>query len=99
MRFATEGTVYGKTILSDLQGAWTLLRQTVVDTGGFGNADRVLFHIEAMSWESVRNLRCMPALLLVIGNLCRQEGAPQEVMECIEQVQEVLREALGEYPV
>lgn len=83
--FATEQTGYEKTILSDLQGAWTLLRQSVVDTSGFENADRVLFHIdEAMSWETVRNLHRMPQLLLTIRNLCRQGGAPDDVMEYVD---------------
>jgi hypothetical protein len=50
MAFSTEMSGYEKTILSDLQGAWTLLRESVVDTGGFDGMDRVLFHIdEAMS--------------------------------------------------
>ena len=35
MPFIEESTGYEKTILSDLQGAWGLLRQSVVDSGGF----------------------------------------------------------------
>jgi len=42
MSFTTESSGYEKTILSDLQGAWTLLRESVVDTGGFEGMDRVL---------------------------------------------------------
>jgi len=34
MAFIEESTGYEKTILSDLQGAWGLLRQPVVDSGG-----------------------------------------------------------------
>jgi len=61
MAFSTERTGYEKTILSDLQGAWTVLRESVVDTKRFDGWDRVLFHIEeAMSWETVRNLNRMP---------------------------------------
>ena len=32
MSFTTESNGYEKTILLDLQGAWTLLRESVVDT-------------------------------------------------------------------
>ena len=45
MVFPTENTGYEKTILSDLQGAWILLRESVVDTEGFDGWNRVLFHI------------------------------------------------------
>ena len=98
MAFPTERTGYEKTILSDLQGAWILLRQSVVDTEGFDDWDRVLFHIdEAMSWETVRDLARMPPLLLIIRNLCSQGGAPPEVMANIEDVNHILREVLQEY--
>lgn len=99
MSFTTESSGYEKTILSDLQGAWTLLRESVVETGGFDGMDRVLFHIdEAMSWESVRNLGRMRPLLLIIRNLCLQGGAPKEVMENIEQVHDLLDEVVLEFP-
>jgi hypothetical protein len=99
MAFPTESSGYEKTILSDLQGAWILLRQSVVETDGFKGMDRVLFHIdEAMSWESVRNLGRMPPLLLIIRNLCLQGRAPKEVMESIEEVNDILHEVLLEYP-
>lgn len=98
MTFPTESSGYEKTILSDLQGAWTLLRESVVDTGGFDGWNRVLFHIdEAMSWESVRNLGRMPPLLLIIRNLCLQGGASEEVMESIEGVHDILHETIREY--
>ncbi len=98
MAFLTEHTGYEKTILSDLQGAWTVLRGSVVDTKGFDGWDRVLFHIdEAMSWETVRNLDQMPPLLLIIRNLCSQGKAPREVMENIEDVNDILKEVLHEY--
>ena len=97
MAFSTESSGYEKTILSDLQGAWILLRESVVDTVGFDGWDRVLFHIdEAMSWESVRNLGGMPPLLLIIRNLCLQGAAPGEVMENIEAVHGILQEVLRE---
>ncbi len=98
MPFTKESSGYEKTILSDLQGAWTLLRESVVESGGFDGRDRVLFHIdEAMSWESVRNLGRMPPLLLIIRNLCLRGGAPEEVIENIEQVHDILHEVLQEY--
>ena len=99
MSFTTESSGYEKTILSDLQGAWTLLRESVVETGRFDGMDRVLFHIdEVMSWESVRNLGRMPPLLLIIRNLCLQGGAPGEIIENIEQVHDILQEVLLGYP-
>jgi len=80
------------------QGAWILLRQSVVDTEGFDGWDRVLFHIdEAMSWETVRDLARMSPLLLTIRNLCSQGEAPQEVMANIDDVNDILREVLQEY--
>jgi hypothetical protein len=98
MAFPTESSGYEKTILSDLQGAWLLLRESIVGTHRFDGCDRVLFHIdEAMSWESVRNLDRMPPLLLIIRNLCLQGGAPREVMENIEEVNDLLQEVLQEY--
>jgi hypothetical protein len=98
MAFPTERTGCEKTILSDLQGAWLLLRDSVVDAKGFGGWDRVLFHIdEAMSWETVRDLARMPPLLLIVRNLCSQGEAPPEVMGNINEVNDILREVLEEY--
>jgi hypothetical protein len=99
MPFTVEPTGYEKTILSDLQGAWSLLRDAVVDEAGFQGWDRALFHIdEAMSWETVRNLKRMPPLLLLIRNICVQGKAPQEVLENIQDLDEILKEVLSEYP-
>ncbi len=82
----------------DLQGAWLVLRDSVVEARGFDAWDRVLFHIdEAMSWETVRNLARMPPLLLIIRNLCSQGKAPAEVMVNIEEVNDILRKVLEEY--
>lgn len=97
MAFQTESTGYEKTILSDLQGAWVVLRESVANSAGFEGGDRALFHIdEAMSWETVRNLRLMPPLLLIIRNLCLLGKAPDEVIQNIDDVNEVLTEALEE---
>ena len=58
MSFYKEPTHYEKTALSDLQGAWTILRDTVVENFGFPGSDKIIFHIdEAMSWECVRDLK------------------------------------------
>ncbi len=97
MAFNEEKTGYEKTILSDLQGAWVRLRESVVESFGFKGSDRAIFHIdEAMSWEVVRDLRQMPPLLLIIRNICLQGKAPQEVIENINDVADVLKEVLEE---
>lgn len=99
MKFPTEPSGYQKTVLSDLQGAWMVFRASVVDTGGFENWDRVLFHTdEAMSWETVRNLDRMPDLVLIIRNLCIQGGAPEEVRQNLEEVTNILKETLQKFP-
>ncbi len=84
MAFTTEPTGYYKTALSDLQGAWGNLRDTVVSNIGFIGPDQLLFHIdEAMSWECVRNLKLMQETLLLVHNIATQSEAPEEVVECI----------------
>ena len=99
MPFTEEPTGYEKTILSDLQGSWSLLRDSVVGSSGFEGWDRAIFHIdEAMSWETVRNLKRMPPLLLIIRNICTQGKAPQEVLENIQELDEILKEVLSEIP-
>ena len=95
MPFIKESTGYEKTILSDLQGAWLVLRESVFDTAGFEGWDRALFHIdEAMSWETVRNLRRMPPLVLIIRNICTQGKAPREVLENIQHVDNIQKKVL-----
>ena len=95
MAFPTERSGYEKTILSDLQGAWAALRESVVDARGFDGWDRVLFHIdEAMSWETVRSLDRMFPLLLIVRNLCVRGRAPEDVIENIEAVNGLLDELL-----
>ena len=99
MSFTTEPTGYQKTILSDLQGAWLIFRESVAGSGGFENWDRVLFHTdEAMSWETVRNLNRMPPLVLIIRNLCIQGGASSEIMLNLEEITNILEETLSEFP-
>jgi hypothetical protein len=93
MSFFTEPTSYEKTILSDLQGAWECLRTAVAEHAGFTGWDRMLFHIdEAMSWETVRHLERMEPLLVLIRNLAVQGNAPEEVIEEIAEVTEILEE-------
>ena len=93
MSFFTEPSGYEKTILSDLQGAWSLLRETVVEHTSFTGWDRVLFHTdEAMSWETVRHLERMEPLLVLIRNLSIQGDAPEEVIDRIDEVADILKE-------
>jgi len=95
MKFYEEPPHYEKTILSDLQGAWSNLRQAVAENHPFPASDRLLFHVdEAMSWENVRNLRQMRNTLLLIQNLAHTNQAPDEVMDWIEDVAEKLKELL-----
>jgi len=97
MTFGTEPTEYVKTALSDLQGAWMNLRDSVVENFGFPESERILFHIdEAMSWESVRNLQSMKSTLLLIRNISIQTETPDAVQKWIENVRQCLEEALSE---
>jgi len=95
MGYDTEPNGYQKTILSDLQGTWQCLRQEVAENPGFDGWERALFHIdEAMSWESVRNLRQMQRSLLLVRNILRQTDVPDGVTECMEAVNELMAETL-----
>jgi hypothetical protein len=97
MAFTQEPTGYEKTILSDLQGAWSVLRESVVEAAGFEGWKRAIFYIdEAMSWEVVRNLRQMSSLVLIIRNICLQGKAPQEVEDNVQNVDEILKEVLDQ---
>lgn len=92
--FNTEPTGYEKTAISDLQGSWVILRDSVVENFGFPDSDKLSFHIDdAMSWESVRNLKKMEATLLLVQNIATQAESPEEVMEYIEDVRQCLRDA------
>lgn len=93
MGFFTEPLGYEKTILSDLQGAWGCLRESVAEQAGFDGWDRMIFHIdEAMSWETVRHLERMEPLLVLIRNLAVRGHAPTEVIEAITEVAEIFKE-------
>ncbi len=95
MSFEAESTGYEKTVLSELQGAWQVLRDEVAEQAGFPGWDRALFHIdEAMSWESVRNLQTMHNSLVLVRNLLGQEGVPEIVSEHLEVVNDLMTETL-----
>jgi len=80
MPFPTEPPGYDKTIMSDLQGAWSNLRSAVVEHHPFPGSHRLLLHIdEAVSWENVRNLDGMKAALLLIMNITAQADMPGDV--------------------
>ena len=97
MGFYQEPTAYEKTILSDLQGAWEVLRDEVIKEHTNENYSRLLFHInEAMSWENVRNLNNMKNTFVLIQSIAQQIKASDEIMELIEDVRDVLYEVLDE---
>ncbi len=91
MAFITEPSGYEKTAISDLQGSWGNLRDTVIENFGFPESDKLLFHInEAMSWESVRNLKKMKSTFILVQNIALQTKAPEEVIEWVNDVRESL---------
>ncbi len=95
MSFFTEPRGYEKTILSDLQGAWACLRMAAVKHAGFEGWDRLLFHVdEAMSWETVRHLERMEPLLVLIRNIATQGHAPNELIDAIDEVANILAEVM-----
>lgn len=95
MSFFTEPVGYEKTIMSDLQGAWECLRATLTEHAGFEGWDKMMFHIdEAMSWETVRHLKRMEPLIMLIRNLAIQGNAPPQVIEDINDISEILTEVL-----
>ena len=95
MSFEIEPTGYQKTVLSELQGAWQIIRNEVAEQAGFPGWERTLFHIdEAMSWESVRYLRTMSKCLVLVRNLLGQDGVPEIVGEHLEVVNELMTETL-----
>ena len=93
MTFFTEPKGYEKTILSDLQGSWSALRELIADNPGFSDWERMLFHVdEAMSWETVRNLERMKPLLILIKNIAAKADVPQAIHDEIEDIHETLQE-------
>ncbi len=97
MSFYQEPTFYEKTILSDLQGAWGVLRDEVINESAMKDYSRLLPHInEAMSWENVRNLHQMKNSFVLIQSIAQQITVSDEIMELIEDVRDVLYEILDE---
>ncbi len=91
MSFYKEEYQFQKTALSDLQGAWQNLHNEVVELHPFKESDRILFQIdEAMSWESVNNLKHMGNIILLINNIAVQADAPREIIELIKWVKDDL---------
>jgi hypothetical protein len=96
MSFQEEPTQYEKTALSDLQGAWENLRESVVEHHPFPESERLLFHIdEGMSWESVRQLDHMRETLLLIRNIATQADVPEAVTYWIDTVGQDLEEVFA----
>jgi uncharacterized Zn finger protein len=96
MTFITEPTGYEKTAISDLQGSWANLRNSVVENFGFPDSDKLLFHIdEAMSWESVRNLNIMRKTFILVQNIAIQANAPEEVIEWVDDVRDSIDAAVA----
>jgi hypothetical protein len=97
MNFYQEPTHYEKTILSDLQGAWEVLRDKVIKEHASKDCSSLLFHInEAMSWESVRNLKHMKNTFVLVQSIAQQINMSDEIMELIEDVRDVLYEVLNQ---
>jgi len=67
------------------------LRDAVVENFEFPDSGKLLFHIdEAMSWESVRNLKIMESTFILVQNIAIQTKAPEEVIEWVDDVRESL---------
>jgi hypothetical protein len=76
-----ESTQYEKPALSDLQGAWQNLSETI-EQPLFPEWERLLFHIdEEMSEERVRNPEPMRATVLLIHNIAAEADMPQAVTD------------------
>ena len=96
MPFQAEPIHYVKGALSDLQGAWSCLRDTVVNLPPSEIQHRLIFHIdEGMSWESVRNLEQMEKTILLISNIIQQSEVSAEVHEWMEDLRENFDEVMS----
>ena len=97
MGFDTEPTAYKKTILSDLQGAWECFLEAVIKDESLQQKPAIILHIhEAMSWESVRDLKCMAKLLLLIRNIVLQSEAGKEVVFWLDEVDRIFQSIISE---
>lgn len=97
MSFYQEPFHYEKTIFSDLQGAWEVLRDEVIKEHTSKDCSQLLLHInEAMSWESVRNLNHMKNTFVLVQSIAQQINLSNEIMELIEDLRDVLYEVLNQ---
>lgn len=97
MNFYQEPTRYEKTIISDLRGACEVLRDEVIKEHSGKGCSQLLFHInEAMSWESVRDLKHMKNTFVLVQNIAQQINVSEEIIELIENVRDVLIKVLNE---
>jgi len=100
MSFQQEPTGYEKTILSDLQGAWSNLRNAVVEHCSPPDLSRLLFHIdEGMSWESVRDYDKMKQTLLLVENIILQTDVHEDVTFWLKDVRVCFEDARNELSV
>ncbi len=96
MGFKTEPTGYIKTAISDLQGAWENLKDSVIEHFGFENSDKLIFHVhEGMSWESVRDLNKMKDAMILIQNIANTSKTPSKVTFWIEELRSQFDETLA----
>jgi hypothetical protein len=97
MSFYQEPLHYEKTILSELQGAWILLREAVVTEHESKDCSQLLLHIdEAMSWESVRNIQHMKNTFVLIQSIAQQINISDETIELMKDVRDILYDLLDE---
>ena len=95
MGFKEEPTGYVKTVVSDLQGSWGNLRDTVLEHFGFPDSDRLMFHVhEGMSWESVRNLEKMKEEITLIKNIANQTTVHEDISFWISDVHDTYQRTL-----
>jgi hypothetical protein len=86
-----KGYVYG--ILSDLQGAFSCLRDAIIHLLESEISHRLLFHLnEAISWESVRDLSRMKNAFLLVENTIVQQGITDEIAELANDISAMLDE-------
>jgi hypothetical protein len=77
-------------VLSDLQGAWQLLRTTVVEQHPARVREWLLLPIEeGMSWDNVWNLAYIRATLRLIRPMVIEANLPQAVKDKIDIVRHV----------
>jgi hypothetical protein len=97
INFYQEPTHYEKSIVSDLQGAWEVLKDEVIKEHESKDRSRLLFHVnEAMSWESVRDFSQMRNTLVLVQSIAQQTNVSDEIMVLIEDVREILYDVLDE---